>query len=70
MAGILHQAKMYMYTLLGAGVIGVGLSLWANLNKTIILPAFPDSLDALSVVSVGCLLLYEVVRQSKTRFSS
>lgn len=58
---------MLIYTLLGTGVIGIGLSLFSNLDRSIVLPAFPDSLDAFSVMAVGCLLLYEVVNQMRIR---
>ncbi len=62
---IKHYAKMYIYMLLGTGVIGIGLSLWLNLDKTIVLPFFPDVLDAISVVFVGFILLYEVFKQMR-----
>ncbi len=56
--------KIYAYTLLGAGVTGVGLSLAFDLDKLVVLPLFPDILDAISVISAGALLLYEVFREA------
>jgi sulfite exporter TauE/SafE len=58
-----HYVKMYVYAILGAGVIGVGSSLGLNLDKSLVLPFFPDVLDSLTIIAVGALLLYEVVRQ-------
>jgi hypothetical protein len=54
---------MYVYAMLGAGVIGVGLSLAFDLGKVLLLPFFPDVLDSITIVAVGALLLYEVIRQ-------
>ncbi|HKW03964.1 MAG TPA: hypothetical protein VJN71_01575 [Nitrososphaerales archaeon] len=62
---IRQYAKTYLYVLLGTGVIGIGLSLWMNLNKSIVLPVFPDVLDAISIVSVGCILVFEAIVQMR-----
>jgi hypothetical protein len=44
--------------------MGVGLSLLLNLDKTIIMPFFPDVMDAMIIMLVGTLLLIEVLRKS------
>ena len=62
--------KSYVYALLGSGIIGVGMNLWLNLDKPIVLPFFPDILDALSVILVGCVLIYEAVGQFRLRSST
>lgn len=64
---IRQYAKTYLYVLLGTGVIGIGLSLWMNLNKSIVLPIFPDVLDAISIVSVGCILVFEAIVQMRAK---
>lgn len=59
-----HYAKIYLYSILGAAVIGVGLSLSLELNRSVILPFFPDIMDSVLIVGVGGVLLYEVFREA------
>jgi hypothetical protein len=59
-----RYAKIYIYSVLGAAVIGVGASLSLELNRSMILPFFPDVLDSVLIVCVGGVLLYEVFREA------
>lgn len=56
--------KVITYALIGAGVMGVGLNLILNLDKIIVLPFFPDILDAASIIVAGSLLLREVCAEA------
>jgi len=59
-----RYAKIYVYSILGAAVIGVGLNLSLELNKPTVLPFFPDIMDAVLIVCVGGVLLYEVFKEA------
>lgn len=56
--------KIYFYTLLGAGVAGVGVSLALDLNRSLVFPVFPDAFDAISIITAGGILLYEVFKEA------
>ncbi len=56
--------KIYVYALLGAGVSGIGLSLALDLNRIVIFPLFPDVLDAISIMTAGAILLYEMFKEA------
>ena len=57
--------KVITYSLLGAGVMGIGLSLALSLDKIIVLPFFPDILDAVSIFAAGGIVLGEVVKEAR-----
>lgn len=59
-----HGLRSVFYAAVAAASMGVGLSLLLNLDKTIILPFFPDVMDAMIIMLVGTLLLIEVFRDS------
>ena len=54
--------KMLVRIFLGVGATGIGLRLLTDLAKPIMLPFFPDILDAITVISAGLLLMFEGVR--------
>ena len=56
----MSYAKAVFYALLGSGVVGIGVSFLFNLDKIIVLPFFPDVLDAACIISAGLLLLREM----------
>ena len=53
------SARTWIYVVLGVGVMGIGLRLLTDLSKPIILPFFPDVLDAIAIISAGILLMFE-----------
>ncbi len=59
-----HRLRAVIYSAISAATIGIGMSLLLDLNRTIILPFFPDVADALVVMLVGGILLAEVLRNS------
>ena len=56
--------KVVFYALLGSGVVGIGVSFLFNLDKLIVLPFFPDVLDATCIIAAGTLLLGEMLREA------
>lgn len=59
-----HELRAVLYAAVAAASMGVGLSLLLNLDKTIILPFFPDVVDSMIIMLVGTLLLIEVLRDA------
>ena len=57
--------KLVSYSLIGAATVGVGLNLMLNLDKTIVLPFFPDVLDTAVIIASGTLLLCKVIREAR-----
>ncbi|MHB8702291.1 MAG: hypothetical protein ACYC7D_14910 [Nitrososphaerales archaeon] len=62
MSRLLYSFRAVLYSGIAAASMGVGVSLLLNLNRTIILPFFPDVADALIIMLVGSLLLLEVLK--------
>ena len=56
--------KLVSYSLIAAATVGVGLNLMLNLDRTIVLPFFPDVLDSVVIIASGALLLGEVIREA------
>ena len=56
--------KVVFYALLGSGVVGIGVSFLFNLDKLIVLPFFPDVLDATCIIAAGTLLLREMILEA------
>ena len=59
-----RNLKVVSYALLGSGVMGIGVSFLFNLDKIIVLPFFPDVLDATCIITAGLLLLREMVLEA------
>ncbi|MHB2037457.1 MAG: hypothetical protein ACYCPW_12060 [Nitrososphaerales archaeon] len=59
--------KLVSYSLLASAVVGVGLSFLLNLDRTIVLPFFPDVLDVAMIIASGTLLMREVVREAMVK---
>jgi sulfite exporter TauE/SafE len=59
-----RNLKVISYALLGSGVTGIGVSLLFNLDKLVVLPFFPDALDATCIIAAGMLLLTEMLREA------
>ena len=56
--------KVISYALLGSGVMGIGVSFLFNLDKLIVMPFFPDVLDATCIIDDGLLLLREMILEA------
>ena len=44
--------------------MGIGVSFLFNLDKLIVLPFFPDVLDATCIIAAGLLLLREMILEA------
>ena len=59
-----RNLKVISYALLGSGVVGIGVSFLFNLDKLVVMPFFPDVLDAACIIAAGTLLLREMLKEA------